>query len=186
MSNTAFPDPAGRPERKPLRIAGTISDSIVDGPGIRYVIFTQGCPRRCEGCHNPQTHDFAGGREADTEGILSEIFANPLLCGVTLSGGEPFSQAEALLPIAEAVKKRGLHLMIYTGYLLEELRKMDAPGIQRLLELADVLVDGPFVLAERDLTLQYRGSQNQRVIDMKKSREAGVIVLYQSEYEDLW
>ena len=186
MSNTAFPDSGVCPQTKPLRIAGTIDDSIVDGPGIRYVIFTQGCPHRCEGCHNPQTHDFAGGREADTDKILSEIFANPLLSGVTLSGGEPFSQAEALLPIAKAVKGRGLHLMIYTGYLLEELQRMDIPGAESLLALADILVDGPFVLAERDLTLQYRGSANQRVIDMKKSREAGEIVLYQSEYEDLW
>lgn len=170
---------------KPLRIAGTIQDSIVDGPGIRYVIFTQGCPHHCPGCHNPQTHDFAGGEEADVEKILSQIFGNPILSGVTLSGGEPFAQAEALVPIAEAVKERGKHLMIYTGYVLEELQKMASPGVQRLLELADMLVDGPFVLAERDLTLRYCGSSNQRVIDMAKTRDAGEIVLYRSEYDDL-
>lgn len=170
----------------PLRIAGTIQDSIVDGPGIRYVIFTQGCPHHCPGCHNPQTHDPAGGREADTEEILSQIWKNPLLSGVTFSGGEPFMQAEGLVPIAEAVKDRQKNLMIYTGYLYEDLLKMESPAVQRLLLLADILVDGPFVLAERDLTLQYRGSANQRVIDLPKTRMSKEIVLYQSEYEDLW
>ncbi len=178
MLNTVCP--------KPLRIAGTIQDSIVDGPGLRYVIFTQGCPHHCPGCHNPQTHDFAGGKDADTEKILSEIFSNPIISGVTFSGGEPFSQAEALVPVAEAVKERKLHLMIYSGYLLETLAKMEEPGVKRLLELADILVDGPFLLKERNLTLSYRGSNNQRVIDLKKSREAGKIVLYKSEYEDLF
>lgn len=177
MLNTVCP--------KPLRIAGTQRDSIVDGPGIRYVIFTQGCPHHCEGCHNPQTHDFEGGEEADVEGILKEIFENRLIGGVTFSGGEPFCQSDALVPIAEAVKVRGKHLMIYTGYLLEELQKMPGAGVQRLLELADILVDGPFVLAQRNLTLAYRGSENQRVIDMVKTRETGAVVFYRSEYDML-
>lgn len=170
---------------KPLRIAGTQRDSIVDGPGIRYVIFTQGCPHHCVGCHNPQTHDFDGGEVADVEAILKEIFGNRLVGGVTFSGGEPFCQASALLPIAEAVKGRGKHLMIYTGYLLEELQKMPDADVQRLLELADILVDGPFVLAQRNLTLSYCGSENQRVIDMVKTRAVGEVVLYQSEYDML-
>lgn len=177
MSNTVC--------HKPLRIAGIQQDSIVDGPGIRYVIFTQGCPHRCPGCHNPRTHDPEGGREADMDGILEQIRGNPLLGGVTFSGGEPFMQAEALVPVAEAVKAMGKHLMIYTGYLYEELRKMEQPGVQKLLELADVLVDGPFVLAMRDLTLAYRGSANQRVIDLVKTREQKNVVLYRSEYEEL-
>lgn len=177
MLNTVCP--------KPLRIAGTQRDSIVDGPGIRYVIFTQGCPHHCEGCHNPQTHDFEGGEVADVEGILKEIFENRLVGGVTFSGGEPFCQADALVPIAEALKARGKHLMIYTGYLLEELQKMPDAGVQKLLELADILVDGRFVLAQRNLTLPYRGSENQRVIDMVKTRATGEVVLYQSEYDML-
>ena len=143
---------------KPLRIAGTVQDSIVDGPGLRYVIFTQGCPHHCPGCHNPQTHDFQGGKDADTDQILEQIFDNPLTSGVTFSGGEPFVQADALVPLAEV----------------------------RLLELADILVDGPYIEEQRDLTLQYRGSANQRVIDLNKSRERGEIILYRSEYEDLW
>ncbi|MCD8363254.1 MAG: anaerobic ribonucleoside-triphosphate reductase activating protein [Lachnospiraceae bacterium] len=177
MSSTPFPE---------LRIAGTVQDSIVDGPGLRYVIFTQGCPHHCPGCHNPQTHDFTGGSVADTEKILAAISANPLLGGVTFSGGEPFCQAQALVPIAEAVKSAGQHLMIYTGYLYEDLLKMQDSSVQRLLELADVLVDGPFILAQRNLTLQYRGSDNQRVIDLPKTRKTGKIVLYKSDYDDLW
>lgn len=176
MLNTACPK---------LRIAGTVQDSIVDGPGIRFVIFTQGCPHHCPGCHNPQTHDFAGGYEVNSEELIQKMEENPLLSGVTFSGGEPFCQAEALVPIAEAVKAAGKHLMVYTGYLYEQLLAMKDPFVQRLLELADVLVDGPFILAERNLTLQYRGSENQRVIDLKKTKEAGEIVLYRSEYEEL-
>lgn len=168
-----------------MRIAGIVQDSIVDGPGIRYVIFTQGCPHHCPGCHNPQTHAFDGGKDADTEEILSQILSNPLASGVTFSGGEPFAQADALVPIAEAVKGHGKNLMIYTGYLFEQLQKMEHSGVQRLLKLSDILVDGPFLLEERDLTLQYRGSSNQRVIDMVKTRQAGEIVLYKSEYDEL-
>ena len=171
---------------KTLRIAGTVKDSIVDGPGIRYVIFTQGCPHHCPGCHNPQTHAFDGGNEADCQKILKEIFDSPLLSGVTFSGGEPFCQPELLASMAEEIKRRGIHLMIYTGYLLEHLQKMENPYIARLLELADIVVDGPFVEAEKNLTLSFRGSENQRVIDMVKTRSTGEIVLYRSEYEDLW
>ena len=171
---------------KTLRIAGIVKESIVDGPGIRYVIFTQGCPHHCEGCHNPQTHDFSGGEDADVGKILAEMFQNPILSGVTFSGGEPFCQAEALVPIAEVIKKKGKHLMIYTGYLLEQLQEMSNSAVKRLLELADVIVDGPFILAEKNLTLSFRGSENQRVIDMVKTRKMGEVVLYRSEYEDLW
>ena len=171
---------------KTLRIAGTVNDSVVDGPGIRYVIFTQGCPHHCPGCHNPQTHDFSGGEDADVEKILAEIFENPILSGVTFSGGEPFCQAESLVSIAKILKEKGKHLMIYTGYLLEQLQKMENPSVHKLLELADVIVDGPFIMEEKNLTLSYRGSENQRVIDMGKTRAAGEVVLYRSDYEDLW
>ena len=173
------------PYPKELKIAGIVQDSIVDGPGIRYVIFTQGCPHHCRGCHNPETHDPSGGKIADVNMILNQIFSNPLLYGVTFSGGEPFVQAEALVPIAEAVKTKKKHLMIYTGYLYEQLLEMKNRDMQRLLELSDILVDGPFIMEQRDLTLQYRGSKNQRVIDLVKTRQAGDIVLYKSEYEDL-
>ena len=169
-----------------LRIAGTVQDSIVDGPGLRYVIFTQGCPHHCEGCHNPQTHDFEAGEPADVELILEQIRANQIISGVTISGGEPFCQAKALVPLAEAIKAQGKHLMIYTGYLYEELLNEGDAYCKRLLELADILVDGPFVLKQRNLTLPYRGSENQRVIDLVKTRQSGQIVFYQSEYDMLF
>lgn len=170
---------------KTIRIAGIQRDSIVDGPGIRYVIFTQGCPHHCPGCHNPETHDFAGGEEKEIQWVIDQIAEQRLLSGVTFSGGEPMCRAEELLPIAEAVKARGKHLMIYTGYLYEELQKREEPAVKRLLELADILVDGPFILEERNLTLPYRGSENQRVIDLGKSRTTGKVVLYQSEFDIL-
>ena len=170
-----------------IRLASKLQrNSIVDGEGIRAVVWTQGCPHNCPNCHNPETHDFEGGRIADTEEILEEIFSNPILSGVTFSGGEPFCQPEALLPIAVAIKEKKIHLMIFTGYLLEKLQKMENEVVKKLLELADIIVDGPFVLEERNLTLSYRGSENQRVIDMVKTREKGEVVLYRSEYEDLW
>ena len=168
-----------------LELAGIVSDSIVDGPGIRTTVFAQGCPHHCQGCHNPETWDFGCGTSMEEETVLQMIEGNPLCKGVTFSGGEPFAQAEALVPIAETVKARQMHLMIYTGYLLEELQKSSRTGVQRLLELADILVDGPFVLEERNLTLPYRGSENQRVIDLPKTRESGKVVLYRSEYDDL-
>ncbi len=174
------------PFPKPLRIAGTVQDSIVDGPGIRYVIFTQGCPHHCEGCHNPQTHDFDAGEPADVEKILEQIFANKMIGGVTFSGGEPFCQAQALVPLAEAIKAQGKHLTIYTGYLYEELVNSTDEATKRLLELADLLIDGPFVPAQRNLTIPYRGSENQRVIDLVKTRYSGVLTMYRSEYDDIY
>ena len=158
---------------KELRLAGVIRESIVDGPGIRMTIFTQGCPHHCEGCHNPQTHDFNGGYISHPENILKAIDSNPLLKGVTFSGGEPFMQAEALAELAVEIHKRGLDILTYTGFafeqLLESFKKF--PERKRLLEQTDYLIDGKFILSLRSLNLQYRGSSNQRIIDVKKSLE---------------
>lgn len=152
-----------------LRISGVEPESIVDGPGFRYVIFTQGCPHGCPGCHNPQTHDFAGGRLADIPAMLEEIAGDPLLQGVTFSGGEPFCQPEPLCGIARAVKAMGKDVVAYSGYTLEQLLEMGKqdPAVKELLGLCDVLIDGPYIEAQRDLTLRYRGSANQRVIDLR-------------------
>ena len=159
-----------------LCIAGTIAESIVDGPGIRFVVFTQGCPHHCEGCHNQQTHDFDGGTEMDTADILAQMRENPLLSGVTLSGGEPFCQPEPLLEIAKAVHAAGKTVMAYSGYTFEQLCGSEDPAVRALLAECDILVDGPFVLAERDLTLRFRGSRNQRLIDVSKSlKEKNVV-----------
>ncbi len=163
-----------------IRIAGTVSESIVDGPGIRYTVFTQGCPHRCEGCHNPETHDFDGGRLADTDKIYEKIIDNPLLKGVTFSGGEPFCQPAPLYDIAKRLKENTkLDVMIYTGFLFEKLVEMSEKDedIKNLLSVADIIVDGRFELALKSYELKFKGSKNQRVIDCKKSLEEGKVVL---------
>jgi anaerobic ribonucleoside-triphosphate reductase activating protein len=159
-----------------LRIAGRVGDSIVDGPGIRYALFTQGCPRACPGCHNPQTQPLEGGEETTVEAILAEIDANPLLDGVTFSGGEPFLQAAPLAKLAREIKKRGLNLGAYTGYLWEELLAANDPDWNALLAELDVVVDGPFVLALRSWVMQFAGSTNQRLIDVQRSLQENRVV----------
>ena len=161
-----------------IRIAGIVEDSIVDGRGIRMAVFVQGCPHHCPGCHNPQTHDFAGGTVVDTETLLGQIKADPLLSGVTFSGGEPFCQPKPLIEMAKEIRAAGRNVMAYSGYTYEQLLTSDDPDVRELLSLCDILVDGPFVLAERDLTLRFRGSRNQRLIDVPKSLEQGEVVLY--------
>jgi anaerobic ribonucleoside-triphosphate reductase activating protein len=163
-------------ERIPLRISGVEPESIVDGPGFRYVVFTQGCPHHCPGCHNPQTHDFEGGEWADLDAILREIREDPLLQGVTFSGGEPFCQPEALCVLAREVRAMGKDLVVYSGYTLEQLQEMEKkrPAVRELLELCDILVDGPYIEAQRDLTLRYRGSANQRVIRLRNGEAVGL------------
>lgn len=161
-----------------IRVAGIQQDSIVDGKGLRFVVFTQGCPHHCPGCHNPETHSLYGGRTMDTNEIIEQINANPLCDGLTLSGGEPFCQPRACAEIARAAKKRGMNVWCYTGYRLEELNTMANDG--ELLKEIDVLVDGRFILAKRSLNLDFRGSSNQRVIDMNTYRKTGEIeLLYQ-------
>ncbi len=151
-----------------LRISGVIPESIVDGPGFRYAVFTQGCPHHCPGCHNPQTHDFEGGYLVEVDELVREMEENPLLAGVTFSGGEPFCQPEPLCEFARQVKARGKNVMVYSGYTLEQLleKGQKEPAVIELLHLADWLVDGPYIEALRDLTLEFRGSSNQRIIDL--------------------
>ena len=158
-----------------MRIAGLTQDSIVDGPGFRFTVFVQGCTHHCEGCHNPQTHDPAGGREMTTDEIIREMRSNPLTDGLTLSGGEPFDQPEDSLTLALAAKESGLNVWSYSGYLFEQLLA-DEKKSQLLKEL-DVLVDGPFVLSQRSLALAWRGSRNQRVIDVPASLATGEVVI---------
>ncbi len=160
-----------------LRIAGTVDDSVVDGDGYRFTIFTQGCPHQCRGCHNPATWPLDGGRVVDTGALFAAVLANPLLSGVTFSGGEPFLQPAPLAELAGRVHTMGLDVWCYTGYTLEALREKEDEAVLSLLAAVDVLVDGPFILAERDLTLRFRGSRNQRVIDMGATREKGAVVL---------
>ena len=156
-----------------MRIASYIQDSIVDGPGFRFTLFTQGCPHNCPGCHNPQTHDFSGGEELSTDEIIKKLLSNPLTDGITFSGGEPFEQASDCAVIAAAARQHGLNVWCYSGYTFEELlekSRVDS-GVMELLKLTDVLVDGKFILEEKSYNVPWRGSRNQRLIDVKKSLE---------------
>ena len=173
-----------------IRLASPITfDSIVDGPGLRAVIWTQGCNHNCKGCQNPQTHDLCGGYEADTDDIAKNIQKLKLHRGVTLSGGEPFMQSEALIEVAKVCKANNLDVWAYTGYTFEELVDKKNPSYfnnLNLLRNIDVLVDGRFIEAKRDISLKFRGSSNQRIIDVKKTLESKNIYLHE-EYmkEDL-
>ena len=162
-----------------MRIAGTVQDSIVDGPGFRFTLFTQGCPHGCEGCHNPQTHDFSGGKEMSVDEIIDELLSNPLTDGITFSGGEPFCQAYDCAIIAKAARDNKLNVWAYSGYTFEQLFEMSKTdeGIASLLSLTDVLVDGRFVLAEKTYDAPWRGSRNQRLVNVPESLKAGKAVL---------
>lgn len=159
-----------------IRISGITPESIVDGEGIRYVIFTQGCPHHCPGCHNPSTHSFDGGKVVAIHDILTDIEKNrKYIDGITLSGGEPFCQIDQCSIIAKKAQELGLTVWCYTGFSFEELYgRGDA---LELLQNLDVLVDGPFILEERSLDLDFRGSRNQRIIDVRTSLEKGVTTM---------
>lgn len=159
-----------------IRLFGTADDSIVDGPGLRYTIFTQGCYHKCIGCHNPKSHDINGGYLRDTQDVLLEIAANPLLDGITLSGGEPMLQVEPLVEICKEVKNRGLNIVIYSGFTYEEILKDSKK--KELLQLCDMLIDGKFEQDKRSLALLYRGSSNQRLINVQESLKQGKVVEY--------
>jgi anaerobic ribonucleoside-triphosphate reductase activating protein len=150
----------------------------VDGPGFRYVVFVQGCPLSCPGCHNPQLQPFEGGRSASVAELMASIRANPLLDGLTLSGGEPFAQAGACAALAEQVRALGLSVMTYTGGRWEDLLAQGNADRLRLIEATDILVDGPFVQSLRNIDLRFRGSSNQRLIDVRRSLAAGRPVLF--------
>jgi anaerobic ribonucleoside-triphosphate reductase activating protein len=153
---------------------GIINDSIVDGPGIRMTVFTQGCVHNCKGCHNPDTHSLEGGELTDINEIAKKAFQNPLLDGVTFSGGEPFLQCEALTELADLLIARGLNIIAYTGYTWEELLKI--PDAVELIKRCDYIIDGRFIEEQKSLMLSFRGSKNQRIIDVKASLENGSAV----------
>ncbi len=158
-----------------VRIAGLINDSIVDGPGIRLTVFAQGCPHNCIGCHNPATHDMNKGRLEDVDYILKVADENPLLNGITLSGGEPFEQPDGMGEIAKKAKERGLSVVVYSGYTWQELMENKKDSL-KILNYADYLIDGRFILEKKSYELRFKGSENQRIIDVKKSLESGVVV----------
>lgn len=165
-----------------IKVAGIVNDSIVDGRGIRMTVFTQGCPHHCPGCHNPQTHAFDGGEWDDTDRIFEQFCENPLLKGITFSGGEPFCQPVPLKALADRVHSVKKDVTIYSGWTYEQLTAMHDPDVNALLSVCDVLVDGPFIEAEKDPELLFRGSSNQRLIDMKKTRSTGKLTLLDPDY----
>ena len=161
-----------------IRIAGIVEESIVDGPGIRFVIFTHGCPHGCKGCHNPQTHDFNSGKDVNIDEIVNKIKEDPLLKGVTLSGGEPFMQAGKLAKLIDKLSDTKLDIITYTGFKYEEIIKNanDENKFYKLLDRTDILIDGKFEEDKKDENLMYRGSSNQRAIDVELSRKSGKII----------
>ena len=163
-----------------LRISGIMNDSIVDGPGLRYTIFTQGCPHNCEGCHNPQTHPLKGGKMINIKKIIKEIDNSPLLSGVTFSGGDPFIQAKNLVPVAKFVKEKGLELACYTGYLFEQLISGEIAYAKELLSYVDILIDGKFVISQKSLDCKFKGSRNQRTIDVQASLKENKAIISQN------
>lgn len=164
-----------------LRLASPIQfDSIVDGPGVRCVVWTQGCMHSCLGCHNPQTHDMQGGFTIDVEDVVKEIEQAQLQSGLTLSGGEPFLQSMELIPLCDVAKNVGWNIWAYSGFTFEELIKDEEK--KKLLMKLDVLVDGKFIDCLKDYRLKFKGSKNQRIIDVQASLEKQEIVL--SKYDD--
>jgi anaerobic ribonucleoside-triphosphate reductase activating protein len=161
-----------------IRVAGIVKESIVDGPGIRFVVFAQGCKHNCPGCHNKHTHSFEGGHLLSIDDIINQMKSNPLLDGITLSGGEPFEQAEGFAVLAKRVKKLGHNVMIYTGYTYEEItkNKYKKKGWVELINCTDVLVDGKFEIKKKNMMLRFRGSENQRIIDVGQSMLAERVV----------
>lgn len=154
-----------------LRLAGVIRESIVDGPGIRMVVFAQGCPHKCKGCQNPATHSPDGGYISNVENILNAAKQNPMLKGITFSGGEPFMQGKQFAELGKRAHEMGLNIMTYTGFTFEKLCQgfNEHPEWKQLLEQTDILMDGPFIQEEKSLMLKFRGSKNQRAIDVQKS-----------------
>ena len=167
-----------------MKIYGLVQDSIVDGPGLRFSCFVQGCPHKCFGCHNPDSHDMNGGIEMTVDEVIEKMLSNPIISGLTLTGGEPFMQAEDCLTIAKAAHANGLNVWGYSGWTFENILNKGSYVQRELLKELDFLVDGPFIIAERSLNLKWRGSSNQRIIDVKASLMLNKVVRYNFTIED--
>jgi len=165
-----------------MKLSGITPESLVDGPGLRYVIFTQGCPHQCANCQNPETWETNAGKEFTVKQIARMMKQQKkTIRGVTFSGGEPFLHAAELAETAAAARKLGWDVVTYTGYTYEELLQLIKDGdggAESLLNATDILIDGKYVHSLRDINLQFRGSSNQRIIDVAKTREKGEIVLW--------
>ena len=158
-----------------LKLAGIEKESVVDGPGIRFVIFAQGCIHGCKNCHNPETWDPERGYTITIDELYQQISEVKLIKGVTFSGGDPFLQAEAFAALGKKIKEAGLDLVTYSGYTFEELKKTanTDKNIKALLEITDILIDGLYIDEQKNLNLPFRGSANQHMIDVPKSIAVG-------------
>jgi len=166
---------------KKIRVFGIVKESIVDGPGLRYVVFTQGCLFHCEDCHNKESWDLDKGYFVEINDIIKEIRQNPLLRGLTLSGGEPTLQAKMCLDLARRVRKMGLDVVLYSGHTYEEI--IINKDLSKLINECDYLIDGKYDHSMRSLCLLFRGSTNQRIIDLNKTRKNSNVTLYNIEIE---
>ena len=164
---------------KSIRLSGIAYESLVNGPGMRRVFFAQGCKHNCPGCFNPDTHDFTGGEERNMDELIKDVLDNPILKGVTFSGGDPFEQADKFAYMAREFRNNGLNVWSYTGYKFENIIKQleNNNGWKDLLNNIDVLVDGRFEKDKMQDGLKFRGSLNQRIIDIKESLKTGKIVI---------
>lgn len=161
-----------------IRLAGMIQESVSNGDGLRRVLFAQGCRHNCKGCFNPETHDFSGGELVDMDEIIEGIKVNPILRGITFSGGDPFEQAEEFSYLAKEVRKLGKNVWCYTGYTFEYiLGHLNNKGWEQLLYNIDMLVDGKFEQDKRNKKLKFRGSSNQRIINVQQSLKENNIIL---------
>lgn len=163
-----------------INVAGIVGESIVDGPGIRLTVFCQGCPHHCPGCQNPETWEFSERTRMEPQDILSMVKKNPLIRGVTLSGGEPFSQAAEHAELAKLLHENGYEVAAYSGYTFEQLLD-GTPEQMKLLENIDILVDGPFLMEQRTLEARFRGSKSQRIINVPQSLKEHRAVLETAE-----
>ncbi|ASW42041.1 anaerobic ribonucleoside-triphosphate reductase activating protein [Clostridium isatidis] len=172
--------------KKTIRLSGIAYESLVNGPGIRRVFFSQGCKHNCKGCFNPDTHDFNAGEEKDMEELIKDTLSNPIIKGVTFSGGDPFERAVEFSYMAKSFKEKNLNIWCYTGYTFEEiLENIDKrKGFKELLNSIDVLVDGRFIEEEKANNIKYRGSKNQRIIDVQKSLKENRIVRIEDKYDE--
>jgi anaerobic ribonucleoside-triphosphate reductase activating protein len=164
-----------------VRLAGIVNESVTDGPGLRIVVFFQGCKHHCPGCHNPHTWDALAGTEYEFIEVMNDIEDTPLIKGITLSGGDPFYQPESAAEIAREFHSRGKDVWAYTGFVWKELLEKGNAAASDLISQCDVIVDGPYIQALRNPKLEYRGSDNQRIIRVKESLQQGKIVEWVSD-----
>lgn len=166
---------------KKIRLAGIAYESLVNGPGMRRVFFSQGCKHNCKGCFNPDTHDFNGGEEKDMDELLKDVLCNPIIKGVTFSGGDPFERADKFSYMAKILKDNNKNIWCYTGYTFEEIMNNieNNEGWKDLISNIDILVDGKFEEDKKEEGLKFRGSSNQRIINVKESLKSKKIVFFE-------